>query len=147
MPTAADTRNVRQGRTYTYKVNLYQPSTHAVGAKNQALDQEWPTTPTWSGVWCYWNNKDESDTPSTVGRTNYDIIITTDTFKFCYEQAIDDGWLIEMIDGAGPEDGSTFIAMGGAQQRANKFARRAHQQTVAARRCPRPAYFPAFEGV
>jgi hypothetical protein len=137
MPTPADTRNSRQRRVFTYVVNLYAPI-EGVGAEGEALDHTYPEEPTYSNVRTFWRNMDEENTPSTVGRTNYDIILTTDEFKFAIEQEIGDGWMIEMVSGAGEENGQTYVSMGGAKQRANKFRRRAHQNTVAARRLARP---------
>ncbi len=110
--------NRRQKRFYTENVNLYAPVWPGLGANNEAGDASY-VQENIDPVRCHWEAKAESSLPEAPGRSNQDMMITTDVFHFSIDVEIGDQWFIELL-APHPEAGAWFCVQGAPNTKAWK---------------------------
>lgn len=132
--------NRRQQRSYEYSVDLYKPLDISVSGSYRVIeDQAYPEEATYKNVKCGYNESSVLESPSEIGRTNYDILLTIDHFEFNNAQAIEGGWAIHMRSPRIYNDvGKWWIVQGSAQDRPPLNRRRANSRTIYAKRSPAP---------
>lgn len=128
--------NSRQQRTYIYRVDLFPPEPLTVESDQAARDLYYPPLPKYRLVPCFKGESAEMNVPTLAGRTNYDISLTLDMFKFEASQEIEDGWLIRVHPRQyAPPDRAEFeyyVTQGGGRDNPTipGTARRANQRRV-----------------
>lgn len=132
----------RQIKLFTWWCDLYPPSKLEIENDNAAKDLTYHPKPLFENVPCYKIESQESNQASPIGRGNYDIMMTTDQFKFAAGQGIEDGWLIYLYPPVGvAEDRSgvqCYIVQGGAQDKPKTGIRDTNQRKVYAIKTPTP---------
>ena len=125
----------RQRALYTDVVDLYQPVSLAVDADRGVEGPEFPSVPTAAGVMARLMPSSEASIPLPIGRSNYDIVQTTDVLRVAIETEIDDGWAVQLKTPGHPEEGTWFMTQGGVRS----FNWRAGSKTIYIKRSTRPA--------
>lgn len=134
--------NYRQNRAYTDIVNLHAPTLGTIDPETHELSETvYSALPTASSVRCHWEPKPEASLPAAPGRTNQDIIITTDIFHFHSSVEIGDQWFIQLLTPGHPEYGNWFCVIG-APKTVNW---RAKKISVLAKKSLRPYRSPLVE--
>jgi hypothetical protein len=130
----------RQERVFIGRCDLYKPSDIDVEDDNAAIDLLYGPLPTFAWVPVYPIESTEDNVASDIGRTNYDIALTIDLFKFIEGQEIGDGWLIALYPvGNNPGGVACYITQGDAQDTPGAFRRTANQRVVFAKKSVTPS--------
>lgn len=132
----------RQERAYNLRADLFKPDPLKVGLDQLARDLTYPPTPTYPLVRCRRTDSAEINTAQVPGRTNYDISLTLDVFKFAFDQEIEDGWLVRVhpVPNSPPDrQGFDFyVTQGGGQDHPSVGRRHANQRRVLVVKVPKP---------
>lgn len=118
----------RQDSFYKDFVNLRRPS--AIGLEGP----EYSNTPDFTDVPCRLSPSMEASVPLPIGRSNYDIVQTTDQLRLSIDQEIDDSWSVELVTPDHPEIGTFFMTQGGSRN----FNWRADSKTILIKRSTKP---------
>jgi len=126
--------NDRQRAFYSDVVDLYEPLVLMVDADRGVEGPEFPGTPTNAGQAARIMPSSEASIPMPIGRSNYDIVQTTDVLRVPIDVAIDDGWAVQLKTPGHPEEGTWFMTQGGVRS----FNWRAGSKTIFIKRSTRP---------
>lgn len=133
----AYTLGFRQSKAYNGTFNLWKPNPAVTDSNARVIEsQSYPTTPTYASVKGRMMPKSESSIRSPWGRSNRDIIITTDILRIHQDQEIDDGWLVQMVTPDHPEINTYFTIQGGT----TTFDWRAKSRTLMIKRVIKPVF-------
>lgn len=128
----------RQDRLFNKVVRLYRPADPDVDVNNMLRDLGWSEPPAFVDVRAYKSTSPDTDNPSLVGATNYDIQLTVDQWKFALDQEIGVGWLFLDTTQDSEDLGQCYIVQGvGRTDSGNR--RRAQQTHIYAAKTPTPA--------
>ena len=125
----------RQRAFYTDVVDLYRPLPMSVDADRVVRGPEFPSTPTTEGANGRLMPSSEASVSLPIGRSNYDIVQTTDVLRLPMDVEIDDGWAVQLKTPGHPEEGTWFMTQGGIRS----FNWRAGTKTIFIKRSTRPA--------
>jgi hypothetical protein len=131
----AYTLEPRQEALFSSVVTLWRPTPITRDAnKRQTNHTAFDDEPAYVEVAARLQPKGEASKPSKFGRSNYDIIVTTDILRVHIDQEIDDGWLVRLDTPGHPEQGTYFATQGGVQS----YDHRAKSKTCALKRVVAP---------
>lgn len=137
----------RKTQAYTDVVDLYAPTLGAIDpSTNELSDLTYSASADYEDVKCHWEPKPEASQPGAPGRTNQDIIITTDKFHFDQDRPqtvntsalwpLGDGWIIQLLTPGHPEYGSWYKIIGAPET----HNWRAKKLTVLAKKSNKPIF-------
>ncbi len=140
----------RQKSTFQILVDLYRPADPAVRGSVEDPEDEEPTDleydpqPVAVDVRCRHKYSQEDNQVALEGRTNYDIVATTDQFHFASDQEIDDGWVL-LVKTPGNDYGQTYVSMGVPQDVPSFKRRKPNMRIIFAKKIVRPEQLPAVD--
>lgn len=140
----------RQKSTFQTIVDLYRPNDPAVRVSltdpedEEPLDMEYDSQPAAVNVKCRHKYSQENNQVSLEGRTDYDIMATTDQFIFTADVEIDDGWVL-VSKTPGNDYGQTYISMGVPRDLPSYKRRKSNMRIIFAKKCVRPENIPAVD--
>lgn len=105
----------RQRKLFLDTADFYAPSNFTKTSKRVTSGQEFPSTPTYSGVVCHIQSSVEATVPSSIGRQDYDVMDTMDMIRVSIDQAIGAGWMVKLTTDGHPEEGTWYITQGDAR--------------------------------
>ena len=127
----------RQDALFNSVVHLWKPNPDVTDANRRVIEGfTYPVTPTYSSVRCRLQPKSEASKPAPYGRSNYDIMVTTDLLRLHMDQEVDDGWLVQLQTPGHPEIGTYFATQGGTQT----YDRRAKTKVIQLKRVIKPKH-------
>lgn len=104
----------RQERFFADTVNIHRRSKGASSSK-RLLGTNFTTVPTATGVRCRIEPSSEASSPLPIGRSNHDIVVTTDNVRFHVDQEVDDGDYVQLLTPGHSEFGTWYVIQGGPE--------------------------------
>ena len=101
---------------FTGRFALWKPNPERTDANSRVTEPfGYPVEPTYSDVRGRWQPKPHLSQPRTFGRSDFNIVETTDILRLHLSQEIADGWLVRIDTPGHPERGVYFETQGGTQ--------------------------------
>ena len=133
----AYTLGFRQAKAYHGTFNLWKPLGAVTDSNARVIESHsYPTTPTYANVKGRLTPKSEASARGPWGRSNRDILVTTDILRIHQDQEIDDGWLIQLLTPGHPEINTYFTSQGGT----TTYDWRAKSRTLMLKRVIKPVF-------
>lgn len=110
------TLSPRQVQAFTDVVDLYEPVAISLGTSGVLeYGQKFTSTATTSGVQCRITPRREGSEPKIMGRTNYEMLDTTDQLRVHKSEPVGDGWFVQLKTPGHPKYLQWFTVQGEAQ--------------------------------
>jgi hypothetical protein len=118
------TLSARQVRAFSDRVDLYRPVNQVSTAADilAGTDKPQEAQKAYSLVRCRIQMAKEGSIPLPIGRSNYDVLDTTDLLRVHMSQEVGDGWFVKLRTKGHPEEDGWFVVQGDAQAHAFRAA-------------------------